>query len=180
VNREGVRFVDETAGPELAIPRQSGRIAYIILDGRLAERYSKWPNFISTAPEIAYAYVQDYKRLRPDVYADSDTVEGLAEKIRVPAPALRSSLQAFERPPFIALGPVKSWIVTTEGGVRIDERMQALDAGGKAIPGLYAAGSNGMGGMVLWGHGLHLAWAFTSGRVAGRSAACDGPRNQWE
>jgi hypothetical protein len=70
-----------------------------------------------------------------------------------------------------ALGPVKSWIVTTEGGVRINERMEALDARGAVIPGLYAAGSNGMGGIVVWGHGLHIAWALTSGRLAGRNAA---------
>ncbi len=174
VNRDGNRFVDEKAGPELAIPRQPGQVAYIVLDGRLAELYSKWPNFISTAPEIAYAYVQDYKRLRSDVYAESDTIEGLAEKIRVPISALRSSLQGFDGPPFIALGPVKSWIVTTEGGVRINERMEALDASGNVIPHLYAAGSNGMGGIVIWGHGLHIAWALTSGREAGRNAAGSG------
>jgi fumarate reductase flavoprotein subunit len=29
----------------------------------------------------------------------------------------------------------------------------------------------GQGGMLLRGHGLHLAWAFTSGRIAGNLAA---------
>ena len=29
----------------------------------------------------------------------------------------------------------------------------------------------GLGGMVIWGHGLHIAWAFTSGRLAARHAA---------
>ena len=29
----------------------------------------------------------------------------------------------------------------------------------------------GMGGMIIWGHGLHIAWAMTSGRIAGRNAA---------
>ena len=39
------------------------------------------------------------------------------------------------------------------------------------IPGLYAAGSTGQGGLLLEGHGHHLAWAFISGRIAGRNAA---------
>ena len=38
-------------------------------------------------------------------------------------------------------------------------------------PGLYAVGQNGLSGMVLWGHGLHIAWAITSGRLAGRAVA---------
>ena len=40
-----------------------------------------------------------------------------------------------------------------------------------AIAGLYAAGSNGQGGLLLEGHGHHLMWAFVSGRIAGRQAA---------
>ena len=42
---------------------------------------------------------------------------------------------------------------------------------GAPIPGLYAVGSNGMGGIVIWGHELHIAWALTSGRIAGQNAA---------
>jgi fumarate reductase flavoprotein subunit len=36
---------------------------------------------------------------------------------------------------------------------------------------LRAAGSTGQGGLLLKGHGHHLAWAFASGRRAGRFAA---------
>ncbi len=39
------------------------------------------------------------------------------------------------------------------------------------LPGLYGAGSSGQGGLLLEGHGHHLGWAFTSGRIAGRNAA---------
>ena len=38
------------------------------------------------------------------------------------------------------------------------------------IAGLYAVGQNGLGGMILWSHGLHIAWAMTSGRLAGKHA----------
>ncbi|RPI11986.1 MAG: FAD-binding protein, partial [Acidobacteriales bacterium] len=151
----------------------------------------KWPDYISTAPDIAYAYIQDYERLRPDVCRRSHSIAGLAREIGVDPDALESTVDAYNRaaagaegdafcrkpgaplrvPPFWALGPVKSWIVTTEGGVRVNEAMEALDSTGTPIPGLYAGGSNGMGGLVLWGHGLHIAWALTSGRIAGRNAA---------
>jgi predicted oxidoreductase len=53
----------------------------------------------------------------------------------------------------------------------VNEHLQVLTADGKPIPGLFAAGSNGQGGLLLKGHGHHLGWAFTSGRIAGRNAA---------
>jgi fumarate reductase flavoprotein subunit len=45
--------------------------------------------------------------------------------------------------------------------------MEVLDEEGEVIPGLYAVGQNGLSGMILWSHGLHIAWAMTSGRLAG-------------
>ena len=68
---------------------------------------------------------------------------------------------------WVLLGPVKAYFTTTEGGAAINEQMQVLDEDDRPIPGLYAVGQNGLGGMVLWGHGLHIAWAITSGRLAG-------------
>jgi len=35
-----------------------------------------------------------------------------------------------------------------------------------------------MGGLVLWSHGLHIGWAITSGRIAGRNAACQSPERK--
>lgn len=35
------------------------------------------------------------------------------------------------------------------------------------VVGADAAGSTGQGGLLLKGHGHHLAWAFVSGRRAG-------------
>ena len=62
---------------------------------------------------------------------------------------------------------MKAYFTTTEGGAAINEQLQVLDENGQPIPGLYAVGQNGLGGMILWGHGLHIAWAMTSGRLAG-------------
>jgi succinate dehydrogenase/fumarate reductase flavoprotein subunit len=59
----------------------------------------------------------------------------------------------------------------TEGGLAVNDRLQVLGENDLPIAGLYAAGSVGQGGMMLMGHGHHLGWAFTSGRLAGRNAA---------
>jgi len=169
VNREGRRFGDERDRPAYRVPDQPGKVAYIVIDGALARRFSAWPHFISTAPGVAYAYLPDYRRNRPDVYTDAPTLAALAQRLGMP------SLEAgLTQAPFIALGPVRSVFVHAEGGLAVDARHRVLGADGRPIPGLYAAGSTGQGGLLLKGHGHHLAWAFVSGRRAGRFAATSG------
>lgn len=191
LNARGERFVDETRWPdrEIGVARQPDRIAYILLDGRLVQRYSAWPHFVSTAPDIAYAYVGDYERLRPDVTHKGRGLVEVAHRAGLPPEAVAQSVAQFnayvanecgdahgrsgdahplERGPWVLLGPVKAYFTTTEGGAAVNRRLQVLDAEGRVIPGLYAVGQNGLGGMVLWGHGLHIAWAMTSGRLAGQ------------
>jgi len=75
--------------------------------------------------------------------------------------------------PFLALGPVRSVFVHNEGGLAVDDQHRVLDENEQAILGLYASGSTGQGGLLLDGHGHHLAWAFISGRRAGRFAAAE-------
>ena len=92
----------------------------------------------------------------------------------MPAGALEATI-ASARPdfegPFVALGPVKSYVVITEGGLKVNGHHQVIGSDDKPIPGLFAAGSAGQGGLLLYGHGHHLGWAFVSGRRAGRHAA---------
>jgi fumarate reductase flavoprotein subunit len=64
--------------------------------------------------------------------------------------------------------------VFSEGGLKIDSQFRVMSREGRPIPGLFAAGSAGQGGLLLEGHGHHLGWAFTSGRLAGRNAALAG------
>jgi fumarate reductase flavoprotein subunit len=174
VNRDGARFGDERDRPAWRVPDQPERIAYIVLDGTLADRFSAWPDFVSTAPGVAYAYVPDYRRNRPDVYTEAPTLAALAAGLAMAPAALEASAaRRLARPPFIALGPVRSVFVHAEGGLAVDERHRVLGADGAPIPGLFAAGSTGQGGLLLKGHGHHLAWAFVSGRRAGRFAALD-------
>lgn len=191
VNKDGKRFVDERNRPQFAIPKQPDRVAHIVFDQHVADKFRAWPYFISTAPGVAYAYLPDYRRNRKDIYREARTLEDLASKIGVPAVELTRTVAAYNQnppagarpiatPPFYALGPAKSWIVLTDGGAKVNERLQVLDRNGRAIPGLYAAGSTGQGGVLLEGHGHHLGWAFVSGRLAGRFAAMEyiGPETE--
>jgi fumarate reductase flavoprotein subunit len=98
-------------------------------------------------------------------------LDALADKLGFGKDILRTSAQKLTRAPFIALGPVKSVFVHAEGGLAVDLEHRVLGRDGAPIPGLYAAGSTGQGGLLLKGHGHHLAWAFVSGRRAGRLAA---------
>jgi fumarate reductase flavoprotein subunit len=175
VNREGRRFCDERDGAALALADQPGKFGYILIDGRLARQFSAWPHFISTAPGIAYAYIPDYRRNRPDVYTEASSLAALAARLKMPPGALDAAASGREpslaEAPFIALGPVRPVFVHNEGGLAVDAHHRVLDGQGQPIRGLYAAGSTGQGGLLLKGHGHHLAWAFVSGRRAGRFAA---------
>ena len=173
-NKHGDRFCDERARPAYALADQPDRIAYILIDARIAALFSAWPNFVSTAPGVAYAYIPDYRRSRPDVCNEADTLAELARRLGMDAAALGRSAAASLGPgPYTALGPLRAVFVHNEGGLAVDARHRVLDAQARPIPGLYAAGSTGQGGLLLKGHGHHLAWAFVSGRRAGRYAAYD-------
>jgi fumarate reductase flavoprotein subunit len=183
VNKAARRFCDDLDAPALAVPDQPGKVAFILIDARLARQFSAWPHFVSTAPGVAYAYVPDYRRNRPDVYAEAATLASLAHKLGMDADALQATVTEHNsdaasrgrtpllEPPFIALGPVRSVFVHNEGGLAVDREHRVLGALGQPIPGLYAAGATGQGGLLLKGHGHHLAWAFVSGRRAGKFAA---------
>ncbi|MEI9806297.1 MAG: FAD-dependent oxidoreductase [Pseudolabrys sp.] len=178
VNKDGRRFVNEVDKPGRAVPLQRDREAFIVIDGRMAREFSAWPYYISTAPGVAYAYLEDYRRNRKDIFHKADTIEALAASVGMPAAALADSVSSYnatgrregvERPaltegPYYALGPVKSYVVFTDGGLKVSERLEVLKENNDAIPGLFAAGSAGQGGLLLEGHGHHLGWGFHFGQ----------------
>ena len=190
VNSQGVRFTDELRDSTFSIGRQPEGQAYIVFDSRLAQKFSAWPYFISTAAGIAYAYVQDYERDVPDITSRGDTLE-TAAKIHPKPERLLETVKRYNRfvekgkdedfgrlslgegilePPFYVMGPALAYIGVTKGGLDVTTRLEVLDQSGQVIPGLFAGGKNG-GGLIMTGHGLNLAWAFTSGRLAGEIAA---------
>lgn len=191
INKQGRRFCDERERPAYALPDQPDQVAYILIDQRIATLFSAWPNFVSTAPGVAYAYIPDYRHSRPDIYTQAASLDELARTLGMDASALRGTVAEYNesiqsgkaagdgspramplrQAPFTALGPLRAVFVHNEGGLSVDREHRVLDQDDKAIPGLYAAGSTGQGGLLLKGHGHHLAWAFVSGRRAGRLAA---------
>jgi succinate dehydrogenase/fumarate reductase flavoprotein subunit len=186
VNNRGERFTDERRDPARAVAAQPDNMAYILLDNDIGQRFEAWPNYISTAPGVAYAYLDDYRRHRPDIFHRAPTLAALAALLGIPPAALAATvatrnasltegLAPISTGPFTALGPVRSYVVFTDGGLRITERCEVCGTDGRPIAGLFAAGSAGQGGILLPGHGHHLGWAFVSGRIAGRNAASNPP-----
>lgn len=183
INKLGRRFTNELGKPAADVALQPEKVAWIVMDEAVASKFEQWPYFVSTAPGVAYAYLKDYKRNRPDIFHRASTLQGLADSMGVPSSELRESIDAYNnstdrgsRPAlgsgrYCALGPVKSYVVFTDGGLAVSEQLEVLNADDRPIPGLYAAGAAGQGGLLLEGHGHHLGWAFVSGRIAGRNVA---------
>lgn len=191
VGPDGQRFCNEEdprAAARGLAALDAGRGAYAVFDSSTADLFSKWPNYLSTFPGISYAYLDDYRRLRPDLCHVADTLPDLARSIGVPGPRLTDTVAAWSksvsdeqdglgrsrfgggilRPPFHALGPLHPVVTITDGGLAIDEHCRVLDGSDQPIPGLFAVGATGQGGMLLRGHGLHISWGAVSGRIAGR------------
>jgi fumarate reductase flavoprotein subunit len=86
----------------------------------------------------------------------------------------RRYLRPLRMAPFYAIRGHAS-ICDTMGGIKVNEKMEALDAEGKAVPGLYAAGVT----VGCWESesycyrltGHLVGFALNSGRIAGENAA---------
>ena len=85
INRDGQRFCDENDQPAYALAEQPGKQGYILMGGEVAQQFSEWPHFVSTAPGVAYAFIPDYRRNRPDVFNQADSVDQLATELELAA-----------------------------------------------------------------------------------------------
>ncbi|MEE2995831.1 MAG: FAD-dependent oxidoreductase [Pseudomonadota bacterium] len=180
VDKYGARITAPSASLGHKIAECADKIGYVVLDSALAARYSKWPHFIATAPGVSYAYFADFRKTRPDLFYRGNSVAELAKNLGMDPASLRKAVSAHNDgdipaplaiPPFYALGPAKSYIVLTDGGLAVDKDLRLLGHGDHPVHNIWAAGSAGQGGLMLKGHGHHIGWAFTSGRIAGRHAA---------
>ncbi len=92
----------------------------------------------------------------------------------------RKYLKPIKGPKFYAIKAYTVFLGTL-GGIRINEKMEAVNREGKAIPGLYAAGADA-GGMygdtysMAGSTGAASAFAVTSGRIAGKNAVAYGKK----
>jgi len=192
VNQQGQRFADETQRMVFELAYQPQGAGYIMFDAAVAQKYTAWPHYVSTAPGIAFAYLRDYEKTRPDLFHRGATLADLARSLGMEAGVLQQTMTSYNassdawprgnRPvigpgPYYALGPVKNYINYTDGGLAVNTQLQVLGKNDAPIPRLYAAGATGQGGLLLKGHGNHLGWGFTSGRLAGQYAAALAPRD---
>lgn len=192
VNENGDRFCNELRSPqrEIAAASQPNQNAFILFDLRIITWLDQDPHYICTAPETGYVGLTELAARWPKLVTNGFSLEDVAARRGLDPMRLKMTVEAFNdevglsrrdtfgRPsaqhrldasPWTIIGPVKPVMTTTDGGVLVNEKMEVIDCEGQVIPGLYAVGQNGMGGLVLWSRGMHLAWAFTSGRIAGES-----------
>lgn len=182
VNQAGHRFTDETAGPldvATRVRAQPGHVAYLIFDERIAnEARAADPFFArvvlprtgrrgSSVEELAKHFELDAVGLRA-------TIEQLeaAIKARTADPFGRSRFGGALEPPLDAIR-VTGGRWRTLGGLAVDAHASVLDAGGKPIPGLYAAGgaAEGLGGES--GEGTLAGSEALAALGLGRLAALD-------
>ncbi|WP_109471901.1 FAD-dependent oxidoreductase [Ornithinimicrobium cavernae] len=159
----GGRRVDWGAGDDHALV--PGENYAIVLDRAATRTFETSGAFISTAPGIAYAGLSDYRRFRRDLWHRCATADEVAATIGAPAERVTDALAG--RPgPFVLLGPARAVQILTDGGLDVDESLRVLTDRGLPVPGLYAVGAAGQSCLALPGHGNHLGWALTSGRLA--------------
>lgn len=180
VNTLGERYVDE-ANTYVEVARQTARKtiqnnAFIIIDSRVLDN------------AIVKNRINRYKRAKAPIF-EASTIEELAAQIKVPVEKLAATVKTFnqavdagegarlevpatmEKPytikqaPFFAF-PFSGGMTATFGGPKINLQAEMLNAEGKAIPGLYAAG-NAIGGLFYDDYlsGAQLCAAVIWGRV---------------
>jgi fumarate reductase flavoprotein subunit len=184
VDASGKRFCDESRGyseqAENVIARP-GAIAFTVFDERIASIARQFEDF--RRAEAAGAIIE------------APTIEELARKLKLPAPALIASVdeveslkrgeetdrfgRAFVGRPVLA-PPFKGVRVTgalfhTQGGLVVNADARVVMRAGHALPNLFAAGGSaaGVSGSSASGYlsGNGLLTAAVLGRIAGRAAA---------
>lgn len=196
VNKNGVRYANEMEVPTKlthSLALQPDKVHFLIASKDTWEEvFAKYPKggvISPSTPEWIENELQAGKWL-----FRADTISDLAAKAGIDAGALRKTVETYngyvqsgndpdfgrpqkslarkiEGPPFHAVKMTFATVLTM-GGVRINDKCQAVDPYERPIPGLYAAGetTGGVHGDLYMG-GCAIAWAFTSGWFAGTNAA---------
>ncbi|MCX7634142.1 MAG: FAD-dependent oxidoreductase [Syntrophales bacterium] len=190
INQEGKRYVDESLGYVAngkAAMNQPGQKIALVFDEEIKKQAG------------VTAAIKQFEGLGIDI-VHADSLAELAGKIGAPPAALEKTIAEFnaavkdgkaleakppkaafafrvEKPRFYAFYPLVPGITLTFGGIRINEKAQALEADGRPIPGLYAAGECA-GGLYYDDYigGASLANCLVMGRIAGIQASAALPK----
>lgn len=177
INHEGKRFVDEGHASinfkSRAMMKQTGHEAYAIVDQTTMDNLKLMRNYAAAG-----------------YFVKANTVEELASKLKVDQKAFIKTMkdymaacQAGKDPEFnrciqypIAKAPFYAALVTpsmqsTYGGIKTDEKAQALNADNKPIAGLYAAGATSGHEAYANEVGFAAIIGLVYGKIAGENAA---------
>lgn len=177
INHEGKRFVDEGHASinfkSRAMMKQTGHEAYAIVDQTAMDNLKLMRNYATAG-----------------YFVKANTVEELASKLKVDQKAFIKTMkdymaacQAGKDPEFnrriqypIAKAPFYAALVTpsmqsTYGGIKTDEKAQALNADNKPIAGLYAAGATSGHEAYANEVGFAAIIGLVYGKIAGENAA---------
>lgn len=191
VNKHGQRFYDEGemiwpkryASWGRLIAQQDDQIAYSIYDSKTRGNFVPAcfpPIEAGSIPDLARALELDPGALEATVNAynahtvsgtfDMTGLDGLSTRDLVPPKS--NWARPIDRPPFYAY-PVRPGITFTYLGVKVDAQAHVLDANGRALPGIYAAGEIMAGNLLTNGYlaGFGMTIGTVMGRIAGREAA---------
>jgi flavocytochrome c len=187
INRDGKRYVDESKGYVAngkATMKQPGQTVALVFDEEIKKQAG-----IGTT-------IKQFQGLGLEV-VEADTLEALAGKINVPPAQLVKTITEFnnavkdgkapgaippkeglaykvEKPKFYAIYPLVPGITLTFGSIKTNGKAQVLEADGRVIAGIYAAGECA-GGLFYDDYvgGGSLANCLVTGRIAGRQAAAE-------
>lgn len=177
INHEGKRFVDEGHASinfkSRTMMKQTGHEAYAIVDQTAMDNLKLMRNYAAAG-----------------YFVKANTVEELASKLKVDQKAFIKTMkdymaacQAGKDPEFnrriqypIAKAPFYAALVTpsmqsTYGGIKTDEKAQALNADNKPIAGLYAAGATSGHEAYANEVGFAAIIGLVYGKIAGENAA---------
>lgn len=181
VNEKGERFVNELASPEAisaAIIRQPGGRAWLLVDQKMVNSHRVVEDVVDFGLAGPLPGCRDFSELARTVGADPAALRRTIDRYREMRRKGRD--EDFARPTMASAldeGPVYAIRVSpafhgTTGGVAINADAQVLDARGRPIPGLWAAGevAGGLDGESRLDN-IGLTGVFVFGRTAGASAA---------
>lgn len=185
LNQEGKRFVEELQRRDVlseAILKQTGGYCWVL-----------WNDKIGSISNTVKEHPTEYEAFtKQGIMATCDDLKCVADFTKIPFDSLKGTVNRVSsmtgkgndkdfnhRSGLVDMTQGKYYVIKavpsvhhTMGGVRINEKAQALTAGGKAIPGLWAAGE--VTGVT---HGTNRLGgnAYTDiivfGRIAGKAAA---------
>jgi fumarate reductase flavoprotein subunit len=178
VNREGKRFVNEITtrdAASAAVLAQTGKTAFLVFDEGIRKSLKQ---------------IEGYFHL--ELVKEGETIQALAEKIRVPPESLAATIASYNKsyeskmdsefkrpnmprpvktPKFYAI-EIAPGIHYTMGGLKINTEARVIGKDGKPIHGFFAAGevTGGVHGANRLG-GNSISETITFGRIAGANAA---------